>query len=592
MSNPLVPTQSPLSFNPSAGFSGFSDNATTPPLVVADDVTPLRWFLVEVVGTADNDDNLSRWSSFIGIVIAIAGNVLISLALNIQKYSHTRLQREAEQRRAGLLKIRRLGRQNGARDARVIDEENASEDEPLLSRTTSRPSRLSGRGNGARVNETSLLLGEKDVEGEVSFLKSPYWWLGLTMMVFGETGNFLAYGFAPASIVSPLGVVALISNCVVAPMMLKEPFRARDLLGVFVSIAGAVVVVWSAEKEETKLGPDEILLAISQTAFEIYFVVTATLIIILMKLSSKFGDQTILIDLGLVGLFGGYTVLSTKGISSLISSSFYHIFQYPIAYLFAFVLVSTAVLQVKYINRALQRFDSTQVIPTQFVLFTISVIVGSAVLYRDFETVGKARMMKFITGCTLTFVGVYLISSQRPSRSRAVSFDDDEFTDEDAYSEPISRDSRANVDIPTTPIGPAQRLWSTVNSNVASVVGTPVYTASPEAIARGLQSAAADPLFGSSTGTPLRKRASEAESMNIALGLAPGSNLMTGYQLQNVIADRVSGSLGRTGDELGGVLRRRNSLSLVMDFVTGKRNAGSGTANEDETDGSDSESGV
>jgi hypothetical protein len=114
--------------------------------------------------------------------------------LNIQKYSHTRLQREAEQRRAGLLKIRRLGRQNGARDARVIDEENASEDEPLLSRTTSRPSRLSGQSNRARVNETSLLLGEKDVGGEVSFLKSPYWWLGLTMMVFGETGNFLAYG--------------------------------------------------------------------------------------------------------------------------------------------------------------------------------------------------------------------------------------------------------------------------------------------------------------------------------------------------------------------------------------------------------------
>lgn len=72
-------------------------------------------------------------------------------------------------------------------------------------------------------------------------------------MFFGECGNFLAYGFAPASIVSPLGVVALVTNCVIAPLMLKEPFRARDVLGVLVSIAGAVTVVWSAEKEEVKV---------------------------------------------------------------------------------------------------------------------------------------------------------------------------------------------------------------------------------------------------------------------------------------------------------------------------------------------------
>lgn len=42
-------------------------------------------------------------------------------------------------------------------------------------------------------------------------------------------------------------------------------------------------------------------------------------------------------------------------------------------------------MQVKYLNRAMQRFDSTAVIPTQFVTFTISAIVGSAIIYRDFD---------------------------------------------------------------------------------------------------------------------------------------------------------------------------------------------------------------
>jgi len=70
-------------------------------------------------------------------------------------------------------------------------------------------------------------------------------------------------------------------------------------------------------------------------------------------------------------------------------------------------------MQIRYINRALQRFDSTQVIPTQFVLFTLSVIIGSAILYRDFESMTAARAAKFVGGCFLTFLGVYFITSGR-----------------------------------------------------------------------------------------------------------------------------------------------------------------------------------
>lgn len=70
-------------------------------------------------------------------------------------------------------------------------------------------------------------------------------------------------------------------------------------------------------------------------------------------------------------------------------------------------------MQIRYINRALQRFDSTQVIPTQFVLFTLSVIIGSAVLYRDFESMTTQRAAKFVGGCGLTFLGVYFITSGR-----------------------------------------------------------------------------------------------------------------------------------------------------------------------------------
>ena len=86
-------------------------------------------------------------------------------------------------------------------------------------------------------------------------------------------------------------------------------------------------------------------------------------------------------------------------------------------------------MQIKYVNRALQRFDATQVIPVQFVLFTLSVIVGSAVLYRDFERTSGEDAGKFVGGCALTFFGVWLITSGRSSHH-------DEDDDEDREPEP------------------------------------------------------------------------------------------------------------------------------------------------------------
>ena len=55
-------------------------------------------------------------------------------------------------------------------------------------------------------------------------------------------------------------------------------------------------------------------------------------------------------------------------------------------------------------------------------MFTLSVIIGSAVLYRDFESATADRVGKFIGGCLLTFLGVYFITSGRP---RGDDFEED-----------------------------------------------------------------------------------------------------------------------------------------------------------------------
>ncbi|RFU72248.1 duf803 domain membrane protein [Trichoderma arundinaceum] len=407
-------------------------------------------------GGDDDEDTLQRWSSLIGIITAIVGNVLIALALNVQRYAHTRLHKERKrikhEARAALKRAQSGGSSSsngstqvgvygtiigdgigddyqnghasangGSRNSLSIshyddnseDEHDDQESEPLMASFQSSATTAS-TDTDAEHNENK--------KPSSNYLKSPYWWLGQILITLGEAGNFLAYGFAPASIVSPLGVVALVSNCIIAPAMFHEKFRPRDFWGVGVAVSGVVTVVLSANQKETKLNPHDVWGAITTMEFEIYLGVTTLLIIILMWASRMYGKRTILIDLGLVGLFGGYTALSTKGVSSMLSTSFLSAFTTPVTYALMFILLSTAIMQIRYVNKALSRFDSTQVIPIQFVMFTLCVIVGSAVLYRDFEKTTKEQAAKFVGGCLLTFFGVFLITSGREQK------DDDEDT--------------------------------------------------------------------------------------------------------------------------------------------------------------------
>ncbi|KAI8966771.1 DUF803-domain-containing protein [Daldinia sp. FL1419] len=416
----------------------------------------MGWAVDNATNDHKDGSNLGEWSSLIGIITAISGNVLIALALNVQRYSHIQLHRrrvEARERAREALKRTRNGHHNGygTTETSVGDTQSNGGEAPHTAESI-HPLSQSVQSVDSNLTEQSC----DDVKVSSSYLKSPSWWAGQVLMTVGEMGNFLAYGFAPASIVSPLGVVALISNCVIAPMFFGERFRKRDFWGVVIAVGGAVTVVLSAKQEETKMDPHDVWDAITTMEFEIYMGVSILLIIVLMWASPKYGSKTILIDLGLVGLFGGYTALTTKGVSSMLSSTLFKAFTTPVTYGLIVVLLGTAVMQVRYVNKALQRFDSTQVIPIQFVLFTLSVIIGSAILYRDFERTTAQQAVKFIGGCLLTFFGVFLITSGRPRQGDTDELSDDENVEEtiglrdQEVSAPYTDEPRADEQQPSS----------------------------------------------------------------------------------------------------------------------------------------------
>ncbi|KAL5487821.1 hypothetical protein ACEPAI_5929 [Sanghuangporus weigelae] len=269
----------------------------------------------------------------------------------------------------------------------------------------------SGYSTPARQQRVKFAEPKIHEENEGDYLKSKLWWLGLILMAIGEMGNFISYGFAPASVVAPLGTFALIANCFFAPLMLKERFRKRDLLGILLAILGAITVVLSASSSDRRLDPDALIHAITQRPFMVLAAIYAGGAAFLVSLSSqRLGQQHVWVDVGACALFGGFTVLSTKAFSSLLAREWVALFKEWITYPVLAVLIGTGIGQIRYLNRALMKFDSKVVIPAQFVFFNISAIVGSAVLYGDFRSATLHQMVTFLYGCGATFAGVFMLT--------------------------------------------------------------------------------------------------------------------------------------------------------------------------------------
>ena len=348
---------------------------------------------------------LSSSHTWIGVVVAVAGNITISLALNCQKLAHTRLQK-AQHKQSATSQHSSNGSASTSQDGSAMDSRP--------SQGTQQESHLNGasKQNDRSGTDNGTPNGQNGGGMDTMFLHSKLWWLGLALMTLGEAGNFISYGFAPASLVAPLGAVALLSNVIISPILLGERFKLSDVGGILLAIIGAVTVVFSSKQNDARLDPSQLLHAIKRLEFIIYAAISVAAATLLAFLSTtSLGDRWVLIDVGTCAIFGGFTVLSTKGISSLISGGQPIVaLKFPITYGLVIVLAATAVVQITYLNRALQRFDSREVIPTKFVFFTISAIVGSAILYRDFENMDAHRLINFLFGCLTTFAGVFVLT--------------------------------------------------------------------------------------------------------------------------------------------------------------------------------------
>lgn len=77
------------------------------------------------------------------------------------------------------------------------------------------------------------------------------WLLGLVCLIIGEIFTVLAYTYAPAVLVSPLGAVRVVTTTLVSVKFLNENLTRAGKIGIGLSILGAILIVYNAPKHNS-----------------------------------------------------------------------------------------------------------------------------------------------------------------------------------------------------------------------------------------------------------------------------------------------------------------------------------------------------
>ncbi|KAG6593759.1 putative magnesium transporter NIPA2, partial [Cucurbita argyrosperma subsp. sororia] len=201
----------------------------------------------------------------------------------------------------------------------------------------------------------SAAAGTRAASGGFSYLCEPWWWAGMITLIVGETANFVAYAYAPAILVTPLGALSIIFSAVLAHFMLKEKLHIFGVLGCILCVVGSTTIVLHAPLDRKIESVKEVM--------------SVKAVAIAVKLT-----------------FGGVNQFNFMKLVEMARSD------------------SELTL-----NLALDAFNSAVISPVYYVTFTTFTIIASMIMFKNWDSQSAAQIATEVCGFITILSGTFLL---------------------------------------------------------------------------------------------------------------------------------------------------------------------------------------
>lgn len=240
--------------------------------------------------------------------------------------------------------------------------------------------------------------------------------LSLSIAVgIGEAANFAAYAFAPASLVTPLGALSVLVTSIMASKFLKEKLNLLGKLGCLLCILGSTIIVIHSPKEVEVDDLNVLLEKLQDATFIIYVLtISAIALIIAFYVGPRYGHLNVAVYIVLCSAVGSLTVMSCKALGLALRDTISGKSNDFAQWLPWVLMITTLVfisIQMNYLNKALDIFNTSIVTPVYYVIFTTLVIVASAILFKEWRHMKAEDVVGDICGFAIVVVAVILLNA-------------------------------------------------------------------------------------------------------------------------------------------------------------------------------------
>ncbi|XP_040357707.2 magnesium transporter NIPA2 [Ixodes scapularis] len=250
--------------------------------------------------------------------------------------------------------------------------------------------------------------------GGYGYLKEWVWWTGLILMAVGEAANFAAYAFAPASLVTPLGALSVLVSALLSSKFLNERLNLVGKVGCLLCILGSTVIVLHSPKEGNVESMEQLGAMITEPSFIVYviFVVTVTSILTVIY-APKYGTSNVVIYVAICSVIGSLSVMGCKGLGLALRESFAgrNEFTSWVTWVCLLGVVVCISIQMNYLNKALDVFNTSVVTPIYYVFFTTFVLIASAILFKEWGNMTAEDLIGMLTGFLTVVCAIFLLNA-------------------------------------------------------------------------------------------------------------------------------------------------------------------------------------
>ncbi|TNN71279.1 Magnesium transporter NIPA2 [Liparis tanakae] len=201
-------------------------------------------------------------------------------------------------------------------------------------------------------------------------------------------------------------------NAVLSTYFLNERLNVHGKIGCLLCVLGSTVMVIHAPQEEEVASLSAMAEKLKDPGFIVFAVcVVGSSLVLIFAVAPRFGQKNVLVYILICSVIGSLSVSCVKGLGIGIKELFAGtaVLKEPLFWSLVICLVICISVQINYLNKALDIFNTSIVTPIYYVFFTTSVISCSAILFKEWLRMTTDGAVGTISGFLTIISGIFLL---------------------------------------------------------------------------------------------------------------------------------------------------------------------------------------